>query len=83
MKPLLVLTQEGATADVLAEAGGAFILDPGDLSGIADAITDVYRSPELSATVVARRHAFMAAMSPQVLTAKLAGLLAPGLNGPA
>ncbi len=77
MKPILALTEDGATADVLREAGGAWVVDPGDIDGISQAIREIYLSAREGLTSEARdqRRAFIHAYDPVMLTGKLAELL--------
>ena len=42
-QPILALTGEGATADLLSRTGGAWVVDPGDLAGVAAAVLEAYR----------------------------------------
>lgn len=79
MKPILALTEDGATADVLREAGGAWVVDPGDIDGISQAIREIYLSAREGLTSEARdrRRAFIRAYDPVMLTGKLAELLRP------
>jgi len=43
-RPILALTSEGALADLLRRMGGAWVVDPRDVAGIAAAIRETYRS---------------------------------------
>jgi glycosyltransferase involved in cell wall biosynthesis len=78
MRPILALTGDGATADVLAQVGGAHVVEPGRPDAIADAIWAVYRQRVLNEAEAARRRRFIEAMDPVVLTERLAKLVQRG-----
>lgn len=42
-RPILALTSEGATADLLRRTGGAWVVDPDDQAGVTVAVLDAYR----------------------------------------
>jgi glycosyltransferase involved in cell wall biosynthesis len=82
MKPILAITEEGATRDVLRDAGGASIVDPEDVDGVARSLLAIHRAPALSDEDVRLRRAFMAAMDPMTLTESLARLMDDRAPGP-
>lgn len=45
-RPILALTPEGALADLLRRAGGARMVDPKDIAGIAAVVLETYRGWE-------------------------------------
>jgi hypothetical protein len=42
-RPILALTAEGALADLLRGTGGAWVVSPGDVAGVAAAVNKTYR----------------------------------------
>ena len=43
-RPVLALVPEGATADVLRETGGGWVVEPGDLRALSNALITAYRA---------------------------------------
>jgi hypothetical protein len=78
-RPILALTPEGAPADMLRRAGGARVVDPKDIAGIAAVVLETYRGWEKRCPLAGADRAVASCFDRRVLAGRFAELFTRSL----
>ena len=77
-RPILALTSEGALPDLLKEMGGAAVIDPRDLAGIASVVRQTYRGWQEGRPLAGADQALVSRFDRRALAGRFAELLTAG-----
>ena len=80
-RPILALTSEGALADLLRRTGGAWVVDPGDVTGIAAAVRETYRRWKEGRPLPGADQAVVSGFDRRVLAGRFAELFMKSVSG--
>jgi len=80
-RPILALTSEGSLADLLRKTGGAWVVDPSDEAGIADAVRTAYQAWKHQLAVPMANRALVTSFDRRLLAGRFAELFDGGMGG--